>query len=177
MKPITRIFCPVFCALALSGWSPALASASGSGTGGGSESAQAPDTLAQARSLVQAGQWPEALAELKRINAASDPDWNNLMGVASRRGDPPDFPAAEKYYAAALAINPKHRPTLEYLGELRLQEGNLAEAEAVLARLRKTTFFRSAEYSELQDAVDRYKAAGHYVPSPAKAAEKERQGY
>jgi len=173
MKRIAPIAGLIVCALASAGWNPALASAGG----GGSETAQAPDTLGKARALVQASQWPEALAELRRINAASDPDWNNLMGVASRRGEPPDLPAAEKYYAAALAINPKHRPTLEYLGELRLQEGNLAEAEAVLARLRKTTLFRSAEFSELQDAVDRYKAAGHYVPAPAKALVKERTGY
>ena len=108
--------------------------------------APAPDVLGKARSLVLAGRWPEAMEELKRINATGDPDWNNLMGVTSRRSDPPDFAAAERYYNAALAINPKHRPTLEYLGELRLQQGDLPAAQAVLERLRKTTFFKSEEY-------------------------------
>jgi tetratricopeptide (TPR) repeat protein len=136
---------------------PALASA-------GEDTPKAADPLGQARDLVKAGQWAAALAELERIHATGDPDWNNLMGVASRRKDPPDFPAAERYYNAALAIDPKHRPTLEYLGELRLQQANLPAAEAVLDRLKKTTFFRSAEYNDLKEAIDRYKAAGHYVP-------------
>jgi uncharacterized protein HemY len=138
--------------------------------------APAPDALGKARILVLAGRWPEAMEELKRINATGDPDWNNLMGVTSRRSDPPDFAAAERYYNAALAINPKHRPTLEYLGELRLQQGDLPAAQAVLERLRKTTFFKSDEYRDLQDAIGRYQAAGHYVPAPPKIAAKERMG-
>jgi tetratricopeptide (TPR) repeat protein len=136
---------------------PAIASAGG-------ETVKATDPLGRARDLVKAGQWAAALEELKRINATGDPDWNNLMGVASRRQDPPDFPAAECYYNAALAINPRHRPTLEYLGELRLQQGNLPAAETVLDQLKKTTLFRSEEYKDLKEAIDRYKAAGHYVP-------------
>ena len=83
------------------------------------------------------------------------------MGYSLRKKDPPDFAAAEKYYNAALAIDPKHRPTLEYLGELRLQEGNLAGAEKELEMLKKATFFKSEEFKDLQRAIASYKTAGN----------------
>jgi hypothetical protein len=55
------------------------------------------------------------------------------MGYSYRKADPPDLVTAEKYYSAALEINPKHLGTLEYLGEMRLQQGDLAGAEKQLA--------------------------------------------
>jgi len=127
--------------------------------------AKAADPLARARELITAKQWPAAIAELKRVNATGDANWNNLMGYASRKGSPPDLASAEKYYGAALAINPKHLGTLEYLGEMRLQQGDLAGAEKELAALKAATFMKSEEYRDLQGAIERYKAAGNkYVP-------------
>ena len=142
----------------------------GAGSGGGGAAvAKAPDPLDHVRELLADRQWGAAQTELRAIGATRNADWNNLMGYVSRKQDPPDFAAAEAYYAAALAIDPKHRPTLEYLGELRLQQGNLPAAQEILARLRKTTFFRSAEYKELAEAIRRYqepagKQAGVHAP-------------
>jgi hypothetical protein len=141
---------------------------SGSGSGVGSEAAsqgKASDPLGKVRDLQAAGQWQAAIDELQRINTTGDPMWNNLMGYSFRRKDPPDFPMAEKFYSAALAINPRHRPTLEYLGELRLQEGDLAGAEKELAMLKHATLFKSEEFKDLQRAIASYKAAGNkYSP-------------
>jgi tetratricopeptide (TPR) repeat protein len=148
--------------LLVTGPMAAFASGGGSGgSGGGAAAKEASDRLSPVRKLTASGQWQAAIAELQRIDAKDDPDWNNLMGYCQRRKDQPDFAAAERYYAAALAINPRHRPTLEYLGELRLQQGDLARAEHELELLKKATFFRSEEFKDLQKAIAAYKAAGN----------------
>jgi tetratricopeptide (TPR) repeat protein len=177
MKCSVRIF-SMACLVVVSMASPvALASGGGAGSGAGSGSGsgsagaggslgkQSGGPLAKVRDLQAAGQWQAAIDELRRINATGDPMWNNLMGYSLRRNDPPDFAAAEKYYSAALAIDPKHRPTLEYLGELRLQQGDLSGAERELEALKHATLFRSEEFKDLREAIASYKAAGNkYLP-------------
>jgi len=173
MKCSVRIF-SIACLVLVSAVGPvALASGGGAGSGAGSGSGsgaagaggslgkEAGGPLGKVRDLQAAGQWQAAIDELRRINATGDPMWNNLMGYSLRRNVPPDFPAAEKYYGAALAINPKHRPTLEYLGELRLQQGDLPGAERELEALKHATLFRSEEFKDLQEAIASYKAAGN----------------
>ena len=142
---------------------PALASNSMGGTP--ATRSAAADPLQPVRALVAARQIQAALAELQGVNATGNPDWNNLMGYCSRMSSPPDLVAAERYYAAALALDPKHLDTLEYLGEMRLQQGNLAGAEAELAALKRATFFKSEQFHDLQAAIARFKAAGgRYLP-------------
>jgi len=136
-------------------------SGSGSSGGNGSWSAKPTDPLARALELTKAKDFPAAIEELRRVDATGDPMWNNLMGYSLRESSPPDFAAAEGFYAAALKIDPKHRPTLEYLGELRLQQGNLAGAEQELAALKQATWFKSSEYKELEKAIARFKANGN----------------
>ena len=119
------------------------------------------DVLGKARGLIASKQWQAAISELQRVNAPRDANWNNLMGYSYRKADPPDLVTAEKYYSAALAIDPKHLGTLEYLGEMRLQQGDLAGAEKQLAALRKASFLKSEEFKDLQVAIDRYRAAGN----------------
>jgi tetratricopeptide (TPR) repeat protein len=147
-------------ALASGGGSGGSGAGSGAGSGNSGQ-VKASDPLGKVRDLQGAGQWQAALDELGQINATGDPMWNNLMGYSLRKKDPPDFAGAEKYYSAALAINPKHRPTLEYLGELRLQEGDLAGAEKELEMLKQATFFKSEEFKDLQRAIASYKTAGN----------------
>lgn len=120
----------------------------------------AADKLGKARELIASKQWQAAISELKQVNATQDPNWNNLMGVSHRKAKNPDFAAAERYYQAALQIDPKHAPTLEYLGELRLQQGDLAGAEKQLAAL-NTGVFKSAEYKQLKAAIDAFKSNGN----------------
>src|SRR5262245_6102193 len=136
---------------------------------GGSPSTRlmAPDPLGTVRTAISKKDWAGAIAELKRINATSDADWNNLMGYTLRKQNPPDYEAAERYYSEALRIDPKHKDALEYSGELYLIVGKLPEAEARLATLDKLCFLPCEQYTDLKNAVARYKAAGNkYVAAP-----------
>ncbi len=127
----------------------------------------AADPLAVARARIAEKKWDAALQELKRVSASGNADWNNLMGYTLRKGPAHDLAGAEKYYDAALRIDPKHRGTLEYSGELALMNGNLAQAEQRLATLEKVCGGSCEEYGDLKQAVARYKAAGNrYVAAP-----------
>ena len=119
------------------------------------------DALAPARARIAEKNWPAAIEELKKVNATSSADWNNLMGYTLRKADPTSLAEAEKYYNEALRIEPKHRGALEYSGELYLKMGNLEMAEQRLAALDKACFLPCEEYSDLKRAVARYKAAGN----------------
>ena len=122
-----------------------------------------PDKLVTARQQISAKLWPQALAELKRVNDTSNADWNNLMGYSLRKASPPDLVGSEKFYNEALRIDPKHKGALEYSGELYLMKGDLPTAEKRLAALSKLCTFGCDEYTDLKKAVERYKANGNKV--------------
>ena len=125
------------------------------------------DTLTPVRTQIAVKNWAGAIDELKRINDPSSADWNNLMGYSLRKSKTPDLVGAEKFYNEALRLNPKHRGALEYSGELYLILGDLARAEQRLAALDKACFMPCDEYTDLKNAVARYKAAGNkYVAAP-----------
>lgn len=125
------------------------------------------DSLATARSLVTEKKWQEAIRELARVNETRSADWNNLMGFSLRKAPAPDLDAAERYYAEALRIDPKHLGALEYSGELYLMKGDLAKAEQRLVALDKACFLPCEEYQDLKRAVQNYKANGNrYVQTP-----------
>lgn len=121
----------------------------------------AADPLKEARAQLAARHWSAAIEELQRVNATGSADWNNLMGYAMRKRQSPDLEASERYYNEALRIDPQHRGTLEYSGELYLMKGDLAKAEARLATLDKVCTFSCEEYRELKKAVAAYKANGN----------------
>ena len=124
-----------------------------------------PDALAAARTLVQQKKWSAAVDELKKLNDTGSADWNNLMGYSLRKGLPPDYAGAEKFYGEALRIDPKHRGALEYSGELYLITGELPKAEQRLATLDKVCTFSCEEYADLKKSVAKYKANGNkYMP-------------
>jgi opacity protein-like surface antigen len=120
----------------------------------------ASDKLGQVRALIANRQWTAALDELRRVNDTGSADWNNLMGFALRKGKSPDLAASEKYYDAALRIDPHHRNTLEYSGELYLMKGELPKAQARLAALRAECGGQCEQYQELDAAIANYKAHG-----------------
>ena len=119
------------------------------------------DTLTDARAQIAAKNYSGAIEELKRVNDASSADWNNLMGYSLRKQKTPDLAGSEKFYDAALRIDPQHRGTLEYSGELYLMKGDLATAEKRLAALDKACTLPCAEHTTLKNAVARYKANGN----------------
>lgn len=121
---------------------------------------RATDALASARQHVQAQRWPQALAELRKVNATGSADWNNLMGFALRKQTPPDLDGAQRHYDAALKIDPRHQGALEYSGELALMKGDLPTAEARLAALAKLCSSPCEALDDLTKSIARYKATG-----------------
>ena len=145
---------------------PARAAGSDSGSSGGSgdsgssyNTASMSKAMRKATVLIKKEDFTGALALLE-TEIAADPDnadaWN-LTGFASRKLG--DYARSEVAYDRALAINPKHKGALEYKGELYLTLGNLAGAEALLARLSKACSFNCAEKKDLADAIEAYKKA------------------
>jgi Flp pilus assembly protein TadD len=117
-----------------------------------------PVWLTEARASIKADKYDQAIQQLQAANETSSADWNNLLGYSLRKKQPPDLVGAEKYYQAALKIDPNHRGALEYYGKLKLMNNDLLGAEALLARLDKACTFGCEEYSDLKGAVQKYKA-------------------
>ena len=117
-----------------------------------------PVWLTEARASIKAEKYNQAIQQLQAANETSSADWNNLMGYSLRKKQPPDLVGAEKYYQAALKIDPTHRGALEYYGKLKLINNDLPGAEALLARLDKACTFGCEEYSDLKGAIQKYKA-------------------
>jgi Flp pilus assembly protein TadD len=145
-------------ALALAGLAPLAASAADTPE---PPPAPAADPLADARAHIQAARWPAAIDALKRVNATGNADWNNLMGYALRKNSPPDLDGAQRHYDTALRIDPRHQGALEYSGELALMKGDLATAEAKLAKLSGLCRSPCEALDDLQQAISRYKAKGN----------------
>ena len=119
---------------------------------------QDPAWLTQARASIKAEKYEQAIQQLQAANDTSSADWNNLLGYSLRKKQPPDLAGAEKYYQAALKIDPDHRGALEYYGMLKLTKNDLPGAEALLARLDKACLFGCEEYSDLKEAIQKYKS-------------------
>jgi Flp pilus assembly protein TadD len=117
-----------------------------------------PTWLTEARASIKSENYDQAVKQLQAANETSSADWNNLLGYSLRKKQPPDLVGAEKYYQAALKIDPRHRGALEYYGKLKLLNNDLPGAEALLARLDKACTFGCEEYSDLKEAVRIYKS-------------------
>lgn len=119
---------------------------------------QDPIWLTQVRASIKAEKYELAIQQLQSANEVSSADWNNLLGYSLRKKQPPDLVGAEKYYQAALKLDPDHRGALEYYGKLKLINNDLPGAEALLVRLDKACTFGCEEYSDLKEAVKKYKS-------------------
>lgn len=115
-----------------------------------------PAWLTDARASIQSNNYDQALKQLQSADEVNSADWNNLMGYSLRKKQPPDLAASEKYYQAALKIDPSHRSAMEYYGELLLMKQDLPGAEAMLARLDKACLFGCEEYSDLKASIAKY---------------------
>ena len=116
-----------------------------------------PAWLAEVRASIKADNYDQAMKQLQAANDTGSADWNNLLGYSLRKKQPPDLIGAEKYYQAALKIDPEHRGALDY-GKLKLLNNDLPGAEMLLARLDKACLFGCEEYADLKEAIQKYKA-------------------
>ena len=115
-----------------------------------------PVWLTDARTSIKSNNYEQALKQLQSANEVNSADWNNLMGYSLRKKQPLDLVLSEKYYQAALKIDPSHRSALEYYGELLLMKKDLPGAEAILVRLDKACRFGCEEYSDLKASIAKY---------------------
>lgn len=121
-------------------------------------SSSGPSWQTEAQKEIKAKNYDGAIKTLLAANDPNSADWNNLLGYAQRKKSPPDLLSAERYYQAALKIDPKHKGALEYYGELLLMKNDLTGAEQMLARLNKVCLFSCEEYRDLKEAIAKFKA-------------------
>lgn len=155
MKASMRIALALALCLGLA-WGQALAA--GGGGGGGASDKPQDANFAQARKLVEAGDFAAALPLLEKA-VASDPsnaDAFNYLGFSLRKTGDPD--GALGHYLTALKLDPEHRGANEYLGELYLEMGQPDKAKERLKVLDGACFFGCDEYRELKRAIEAYQA-------------------
>ena len=91
--------------------------------------AQGDRAYVQAVSLINEKRYDEALASLNATRAA-------------------------EFYEQALALAPNHRGATEYYGELKVERGDRAGAQAMLAKLDRICAYGCAEAEELRRWID-----------------------
>lgn len=111
-----------------------------------------------AKQALEDGDYQAAIDKLTRLHEAdsNDADVLNLLGYGYRKIG--NFDQARGYYLQALAIEPRHRGANEYIGELYLETGELEKAEERLAVLDKDCWLGCSEYTELKEAIAKYKS-------------------
>jgi Flp pilus assembly protein TadD len=116
--------------------------------------------LEEGRRAIEKKDFSLALKHLTRAaeEMPKDADVHNLLGYAYRHLR--QYDKAFEHYRIALKLDPNHRGAHEYLGELYLETGHLANAEKQLQALRRACpwFGRCPEYEELKEAIERHKA-------------------
>ena len=120
----------------------------------------ATDAMAVVRGHIEGQRWTAAIDALTKANKTGDADWNNLMGYALRKQARPDLEGSQRFYDAALKINPKHMGALEYSGELALMKGDLPTAETRLAALGQLCSTPCAALDTLKKSIASYRVSG-----------------
>ena len=82
-------------------------------------------------------------------------DGYNLLGFSYRKLG--NVELAFENYRAALEIEPNHQGANEYIGELYLELGDLANAEKHLKVLDEACFFGCQAYTDLKTAIKKFK--------------------
>jgi len=113
-------------------------------------------TYAEAKTLVKNKKFDKAVVMLEELlkdsKNSSNPDILNDYAYSLRNLK--QYEKAEKFYLAALKINPKHAGANEYLGELYLQTKRPEEAKKRLEVLKTCN---CEEYKELKEKIEKYK--------------------
>ena len=142
-----------------------VAFAAGDG-GGGSSSSSEPDLYKEAVQMVnrgkkldEKGQTDKALKMFENANKKlleadkkdrNNPDILNYLGFTFRKMG--NYPEAEKYYLAGLAIKPDHNGINEYLGELYVKTNRIDKAKERLEVLKNCN---CEEFEELKQIIDK----------------------
>jgi tetratricopeptide (TPR) repeat protein len=113
----------------------------------------------QARQLVLAGSYAEAIQAFHALDHDDSPEVANYIGYAYRKLG--DYDLSKDWYERALAADPNHVRTWEYYGLWHLEQGNKLKAQDFLEKIRNICGNTSCqEYAELSQAIAA--GAGHY---------------
>jgi len=104
--------------------------------------------------LAMAGRYDEAIAVLTLASNKKDPRILNYLGYSHRKSG--RIVVGLGYYEEALRQNPDYTLVREYLGEARLQMGDVAGAREQLGEIEKRTGKQSREYGMLSEQIDHY---------------------
>ncbi len=110
------------------------------------------------QAAVEGGDYQGAVGHLMKAVAArlDDADAYNLLGYTHRKLQ--NFPAAFASYERALKIDPDHARAHQYIGEAYLETDNLEMAEQHLRALDLICLFGCADFDDLKEAVELYRA-------------------
>jgi Flp pilus assembly protein TadD len=112
------------------------------------------------RKAIDAKDYKTAIGYLTKAvqEEPNNADAHNMLGYSYRNVK--TFDKSLEHYQQALKLDANHRSAHEYLGELYLDMNQLANAEKQLAALKKACpfFGKCAEYDDLKEAIDKYKA-------------------
>ena len=112
------------------------------------------------RKAIDAKDYKTAVGYLTKAvqEEPNNADAHNMLGYSYRNVKM--FDKSMEHYQRALKLDGNHRSAHEYLGELYLDMNQLANAEKQLAALKKACpfFGKCAEYDDLKEAIDKYKA-------------------
>lgn len=114
--------------------------------------------LATAQRLIDAKDWPNAIAELERAQRKDqrNADVHNLLGYSLRHSG--RLKEAIGHYERALSLDPRHRGAHEYLGEAWLQSRRPDKAREQLATLKSLCGTDCEPYLDLARAISAYEA-------------------
>lgn len=114
-------------------------------------SRDAPD-LTAVRAKIKAKDWPAALAELRMIsNTVQHADVYSLLGFVNRNMG--EHKTALVCYRKALSFDPNHKGAHEYLGELFVKIGDMAQAHVHEVFLQRLCPAGCEELEDLQKAI------------------------
>jgi len=142
--------------LAAGGDDDGTSSASSSSSSYGS-SKEKVDIFSEVKTLIGLSKYKEAHLQLEKMKVGTkEADRLNLLGFTARKSG--NLEVAGEYYAAALALHPKHTGALEYQGELFLQLDKIDEARANLTKIEKICWLPCNAERELRKAIEKYEA-------------------
>ena len=116
----------------------------------------ADEELKKIQKLVKSEKYSKATKKLKKMlrKEPKNPDVLSLMGFSQRKQE--NYDEAQTYYNRALKINPKHKASNEYLGQLYLEIDQLDDAKERLGVLEQACGVSCSEYRTLKKAIDEY---------------------
>lgn len=119
------------------------------------------------RNAIEAKDFKSAVGNLEKAvqEYPNDVDAHTMLAYSYRKLG--TFDKSMEHYQKALKIDSNHRSAREYLGELYLDMNQPVNAEKQLQALKKVCpfFGECAEYKDLKDAIDHYKAKNTASPA------------